>query len=95
MCDAVDIAGRQVVFRAKLALRRAVIDFHSPVAPPIYERDPDWKGRSLRFAPVERLVGSDGAEAVSVSAPLTSMENRRPYRRGTRDGPVGAIRHEL
>jgi hypothetical protein len=44
-----------------------------------------------RIAPVERLVGSDGADAVSVSAPLTSMENRRPYRKGTRDDPAWSV----
>jgi hypothetical protein len=47
-CISVDIAGQQVVFHAKLLLRRAVNAFRSPQAPRLEQ---DWKRRSLRALP--------------------------------------------
>jgi hypothetical protein len=92
-CSSVDIAGQQVVFHAKLVLRRAVSDFRSPQAPPILRFGAGLEETVIaRIALVERLVGTDGAD--SGSAALTST------RIGARigDAPVmielGAIRHE-
>jgi hypothetical protein len=94
-CSSVDIAGQQVVFHAKLLLRRAVNEFRSAQAPPILRFGAGLEETVIaRIALVERLVATDGADAVGGPAPLTST------RIGARIGeaPVmielGAIRHE-